>query len=155
MSGAQKSFISSTYWTERTGPAAALAFLEKAEKTRVWEHAAKIGTLVSTAWKKTAEKYALPLTVHSEEDFSCLAAFGFDGERANELRTLFTRKMLEKGFLATTGFYPTLAHTEKEIHCYIDALDQTFACLREALDSPVPVLAPEEIALSGFQRLVR
>ena len=155
MSGAEKSFISSTYWTERTGPAAALAFLEKAEKTRVWEHADKIGKLVTKAWKSTAEKYDLPLTVHCEDDFSCLAAFGFDGERANELRTLFTRKMLEKGFLATTGFYPTLAHTEKEVQSYIDALDQTFACLKEALDSHFPVLAPEEIALNGFQRLVK
>ena len=155
MSGAQKSFISSTYWTERTGPAAALAFLEKAERTRVWEHAGKIGKLITQAWKSTAGKYGLPLTVHCEPDFSCLAAFGFDGERANELRTLFTRKMLEKGFLATTGFYPTLAHTEKEAQSYIEALDQTFAFLKEALDSPVPLLAPEEIALSGFQRLVR
>ena len=39
MDGAQKSFISSTYWTEAVGPTAALATIEKMEKTKVWEHA--------------------------------------------------------------------------------------------------------------------
>ena len=42
MEGAHTSFISSTYWTEAVGPAAALAAIEKMEKTRVWEHAARV-----------------------------------------------------------------------------------------------------------------
>ena len=36
MIGAHKSFISSTYWTERTGPAAALTTLENTDKLREW-----------------------------------------------------------------------------------------------------------------------
>ena len=155
MEGAQKSFISSTYWTERTGPAAALAALRRMEETRVWEHAEKIGSAVLTLWRKGAEKYGLPLKVDTQPGFACLSAFGFTGERGTELRTLYTRYLLEEGFLAGPAFDPTLAHTEQDVADFGAALDRTFARLRDALDSPKPVLAPEELAHSGFQRLVK
>ena len=155
MAGAQKSFISSTYWTERTGPAAALAALRRMEETRVWEHAGKIGRMVMKLWRDGAEKYDLPLAVNSEPEFACLAAFGFTGARATELRTLYTRYLLDEGFLAGTGFYPTLAHTERDVAEFGAALNRTFAKLRAALDSPQPILKEDELALSGFQRLVR
>ena len=155
MAGAVRSFISSTYWTERTGPSAALAFLKRCEATKAWEHAAKIGKSVMEHWEKTAGKYEIPLKLNCEPDFACLASFSFEGGRAGELRTLFTRYMLDEGFLAGTGFYPTLAHTEKEVRSYAEALDRTFARLKDALNSPVPLLPPEEIALNGFQRLLK
>ena len=44
MDGSQKSFISSTYWTEAVGPTAALASIEKMEKTSVWDYVARVGS---------------------------------------------------------------------------------------------------------------
>ena len=155
MQSAEKSFISSTYWTERVGPVAALATLQRMEESRVWEHAQKIGAAVVAHWKRLAAKYALPLVVQSEEDFACLAAFSFSGERAAELRTLYTRYMIDEGFLAGSAFYPTLAHSEKDVSDFGEALDRVFAKLRDALDAKQPILPPEAIALSGFQRLVK
>ena len=155
MSGAVKSFISSTYWTERTGPAAALAAIAKMEKTRVWEHAQQIGSRVVKLWSDAAAKYGLPLKIQSEPDFCCLAAFGFDSPRATELRTLYTRYMLDEGFLAGAGFYPTLAHSDADVDDFGAALDRVFAKLRDALDSPTPLLEKSEIALNGFQRLLK
>lgn len=155
MEGARKSFISSTYWTERTGPAAALATLRRMEETRVWEHVRKIGAQVLELWRAGAEKYALPLVLDTEPDYACLAAFGFTGARATELRTLYTRYLLEEGFLAGCGFYPTLAHTAQDVAEFGEALDRTFAKLRDALDSPRPLLTADELAHSGFQRLVK
>lgn len=155
MQGAEKSFISSTYWTERIGPAAALAAMQRMEETRVWEHVQKIGSAVISYWKQLAEKYALPLVIHTQPEFCCLSAFGFTGERATELRTLYTRYMLDEGFIAGSGFYPTLAHTEKDVADFAAALDRVFAKLREALDSNHPILPPQEIARNGFQRLVK
>ena len=37
MSEAQESFISSTFWTERVGPTAALATLKEMKRTRSWK----------------------------------------------------------------------------------------------------------------------
>ena len=46
MQAAQTSFISSSYWTERIGPAAALASIKKMQKLNVPKHLDKIGKLL-------------------------------------------------------------------------------------------------------------
>ena len=56
MEGAHNSFISSTYWTEGVGPAAALATLDKMEKTRAWEHVNKVGEIVQKDWMDAAQR---------------------------------------------------------------------------------------------------
>ena len=43
MSAAENSFISSTFWTERIGPTAALSTLKIMELEKPWEHAISIG----------------------------------------------------------------------------------------------------------------
>ena len=47
MQAAQKSFISSTFWTERIGSAAALKTLEVMEREESWEYITKIGQYIS------------------------------------------------------------------------------------------------------------
>jgi glutamate-1-semialdehyde 2,1-aminomutase len=61
MEGAQRSFISSTYWTESVGPAAALATLRKMQQVDVPAHVAHIGQMVTDLWKCYAEKHGVPV----------------------------------------------------------------------------------------------
>lgn len=158
MAGAEKTFLSSTYWTERTGPVAALATIRRMKETRVWEHAQKIGAEVMELWRTTAEKCGLAINITSTPEFSCLASFGFGGTDAvmkKQLRTLYTRMMLEEGFLATGGFYPTLAHTEEHVARFAAALDRVFPRLAEVAAKGKRVLSDRELAHDGFQRLVK
>ena len=157
MAGAEKTFLSSTYWTERTGPAAALAALRRMEETRVWEHAQKIGAQVMELWRKTAEKCGLAINITSTPEFGCLASFGFSGDAVmkKQLRTLYTRMMLDEGFLATGGFYPTLAHTEEHVARFAEALERVFPRLAEVAAKGEIILSERELALDGFQRLVK
>ena len=41
MKKSQNSFMSSTFWSERIGPAAALATLEEMKKQKSWRHISK------------------------------------------------------------------------------------------------------------------
>ena len=43
MEAAQKTFISSTFWTERIGPSAALKTLEIMEREKSWEKITTLG----------------------------------------------------------------------------------------------------------------
>ena len=52
MEASKKSFISSTFWTERIGPAAALQTLESMEKLKSWEIISDIGKEISKNWRK-------------------------------------------------------------------------------------------------------
>ena len=54
MSAAQDTFISSTNWTDRSGPTAALATVEKYIQTKADVHIQKIGALVQEMWKREA-----------------------------------------------------------------------------------------------------
>ena len=153
MARAEDSFISSTYWTESVGPVAALATLRVMEETRVWEHVAEIGGAIQGLWRDLGAKHGLPVTM--DMGYPCLAHFAFAHPRANALKTLFTQRMLHRGFLASTAIYPTLAHTEELVARYGEAVDMVFGELsdllaRDAVESSLE--GPP--AHTGFRRLL-
>ncbi|KKR04391.1 MAG: Aminotransferase class-III [Candidatus Uhrbacteria bacterium GW2011_GWF2_39_13] len=152
MEGAQKSFISSTYWTERTGPAAALSVLDKMSRINIPEYVAKIGNTVVSSWKNSAQKYSLPIVI--PECSPCFAKFNFKHEKENELKTLFVQYMLKQGFLATPFLYPTLAHTETIVKLYSEAVEVVFSQISH--DMKVDKISEKlrgPVAHSGFKRL--
>ena len=151
MAGAQGSFISSTYWTESVGPVAALATIRKMRTSGVSEHVAHIGTQLQDLWNTVGARQGLPVQAAG---FPCLAHFKFDHPEAMTLRTLFTQGMLERGFLAGTGVYPTLAHTDAIVGRYAEALDEVFSWLAQALsEGDMSRLLKGPVAHSGFGRL--
>jgi glutamate-1-semialdehyde 2,1-aminomutase len=131
MEGAHMSFISSTYWTESVGPAAAVATLNKMRNTNVPAHVAAIGGLVMDVWKQRACDHGLPVVVG--DGYPCFANFRFQHHQSEQIRTLFTQLMLAKGFLAGLSVYPTLSHTEEIVRLYEVAVDESFAAISEAL----------------------
>lgn len=102
MEFAQESFISSTYWTERTGLAAAIATIQKYQDHHVEQHLEEIGKKVQAGWKKLAGKHSLKIAVTGIYPMSHLE---FEYENSLALKTLFTQEMLKRGFLATNAFY--------------------------------------------------
>jgi glutamate-1-semialdehyde 2,1-aminomutase len=63
--------------------------------------------------------------------------------------------MLARGFLAGTGFYPTLAHTEAILDAYGAAVDGVFAEIATALAADtVMAQLHGPVAHSGFKRLL-
>ncbi len=152
MSGAHQSFISSTYWTESVGPVAALATLRKMRELDVPAHAERIGSRVQRGWKDSALRHGLPVQVGG---YPCLAHFSFKHSQADALRTLYTQRMLELGFLAGTGLYPTLAHTDEVADRYAEAVDHVFGELAQAVTrDDVSSRLRGPVAHSGFKRLL-
>ena len=153
MEGAHGSFISSSYWTEGVGPAAAVATLEKMARIDVPEHCRKIGTLVEAAWRTHAQTHRLPVKV--DDGYSALAHFAFDHRQAAELKTLYVQCMLDRGFLANTAIYVTLAHTREIIDAYTAAVDDVFGEIAKALrQNDVAQRLRGPVAHGGFQRLL-
>ncbi len=153
MEGAHTSFISSTYWTEGLGPAAALATLEKMEDIDVPAHVAKIGNHVTAHWKQHAASYNLPVVF--DGGYPCLAHFHFNHPKGEELRTLYTQLMLERGFLGSGTIYPTLAHTEEIVVQYGEAIDLVFRDISEILEKgDIEGSLKGPVAHSGFKRLL-
>lgn len=131
MEGANISFISSTNWTECVGPVAALAVLNKLRKINAPAHIDRIGRLVNSYWSGCAEKHGLKINVC--ESRPCLSHFAFVHEKANKIKTLYTKMMLDEGFLATNSIYPTMAHNDENIALYGRAIDKVFGRLSEII----------------------
>ena len=130
MQAAQSSFISSTFWTEGVGPAAAVACVKKMMSTDVPALLAKIGKMVIAGWQGLGEKHSLPVRTAGRNEMAILS---FDHPEADALITLMTARMLHRGFLAAAGFNATLAHEPKHVSAYLAALDEVFEELADAI----------------------
>ena len=152
MQAAQGSFISSTYWTEAIGPAAAIAAIEKMRRIDTPRLVARAGTLAQEGWRKLAAKHGLKVKISGQPG---LCHFGLDyGEESQSLQTLLTQSMLDRGFIAAAGLYPCCAHTDGVVSDYLAALDETFAVLKGAAqEGNVLSLLRGPVAHKGFQRL--
>lgn len=151
MQAAQTTFISSTYWTDRVGPVAALATIRKHRRCDVSKHLMRVGSLVQEGWQTAAKRAGLPIEVSG---IAPLGHFTFDGEEKQAVQTLFTQLMLERGFLATNAFYSTYAHQDQHIKSYLESAEQVFAQVAEALGSDtVTSRLKGPVAHTGFRRL--
>ncbi|MEZ6034021.1 MAG: aminotransferase class III-fold pyridoxal phosphate-dependent enzyme [Planctomycetaceae bacterium] len=130
MDAAQTSFISSTYWTEAVGPTAALATIRKLRQVNIAAHTNRIGSLMREGWQVLSQRCDVPVKVSGHAP---LLHLSFDYEHAAALSTLFTARMLDKGFLAGSGFYPSFAHTARHISDYLSAAEPVFMELADTI----------------------
>ncbi|MBI1312900.1 aminotransferase class III-fold pyridoxal phosphate-dependent enzyme [bacterium] len=131
MTAAEGSFISSAYWTEGVGPAAAVATIEKFRRIDVPAHIATIGQRFRNGWLELGRRTGVPVIVTGRPD---AVLTGFDHPDGNALMTLFTTRMLDHGFLASSGFNPTLAHESRHVDQCLASAEVVFAELHEAMD---------------------
>lgn len=154
MQAAQKTFISSTYWTDRVGPVAALVTIEKMQKNNVPIHLKRIGTMIGNGWIKLAAKHGLKINVMGPE---ALINFSFDyAKNSQRISTLFTQEMLKRGFLATGSVYVSFAHQEKHVIQYLKSVDVVFRIIKKAINTKsVSNLLEGPVAHTGFKRLTK
>ena len=148
---AQESFISSTYWTDKIGPTAALATIKKFKKNNVHKHLQKVGKQVQQGWLDAAKRHSI--NIHCGGIYP-LSHFSFEYKEPLVLKTLFTQIMLEYGFLATTAFYASFAHKEKHVKNYLIAVNKAFKFISDAIKSGDPKKYLQgPVCHSGFKRL--
>ena len=151
MQAAQKTFISSTFWTERVGPTAALKTLEVMEREKSWETITQIGSNISNQWKNLADKYELDISTWG---LPALSGFTFNLPNALSYKTLMTQEMLKKGYLAANSVYTCIEHKQEIVDGYFSELEPIFTIIKECEDGlDVNSLLEGPVCHSGFKRL--
>jgi glutamate-1-semialdehyde 2,1-aminomutase len=151
MEAAQTSFISSTFWTERIGAAAAVKTLEVMERERSWETITVIGNDIAQRWRGLATRHGLKIKPFG---LPALTGYSFDCENALAYKTLVTQEMLGKGYLAGTAVYTCIEHTPAIVDGYFAALEPIFALVSECeRGRDVMSLLKGPICHAGFRRL--
>ncbi len=152
MDAAQRSFISSTYWTERIGPTAAIATIKKLKKYNIPTYLVKIGNLIGGNWQRLAKKHNLKIEVFN---IPSLITFKFDyGKDSQALHTLFNQEMLERGYLTSKSVYVCYSHKKELVKEYLENVDKVFNLISKAIkNKKVYKLLKGPIAHLGFKRL--
>jgi glutamate-1-semialdehyde 2,1-aminomutase len=133
MEAAQRSFVSSTYWSERVGPAAALATLKKMRAREVPAHLAAMGERMRAGLAREAARAGLQI---AQKGLAPLPSFAFQhGADARVMHTLYTQGMLDQGYLASGAFYASYAHSPAMVDAALAASARAFAAIRAALDA--------------------
>lgn len=152
MEAAQSTFISSTFWTERIGPTAAVATLKVMERVKSWETITQIGTKMRDGWQNLADSHGLSITISG---IPALSTYGFNSSDAMAYKTLIAQEMLDKGFLASTNFYASTAHNEENLDLYFTALDEVYHQIANCENGNLQIenLLKGPICHGGFKRL--
>ena len=151
MEAAQSTFISSTFWTERIGPTAALATLNVMENIQSWEIITSIGLEVRKGWQELADNYELKI---DHWGMPALAGFSFQSKNELAYKTLITQEMLKKGYLAANSVYSCIDHSKDVIENYFENLDPIFSLIKKCEDGyDIESLIQGSVCHSQFKRL--
>ena len=152
MEAAQKTFISSTFWTERIGPTAALKTLEVMQREKSWEKITSLGNYMQEKWKSISEKYNVDINITG---LPSVSSFSFNHDDSQLYKTFLTQEFLKKGFLATTSFYASTAHTIEVIDNYSVVMEEVFLKIKRCIDEETDIndLLDKGVAHNGFKRL--
>ena len=150
MDNIYNTFISSTFWTEASGYAAALKTLELMEKKKSWIYVTKLGLYIQKMWRILAKKNQISIKI---KGIPALSSFLF--KKNNQIyKTLITQEMLKKNILATNSIYISTSHTKKDLQKYFKILDSTFSIIRKCQKGDdIFRYLNSEISISDFKRL--
>jgi glutamate-1-semialdehyde aminotransferase len=152
MEAAQRTFISSTYWTEKIGFTAALATIRKMRSKNVPEHLNRIGNLLRERWENASHETGLNIAIQGIPPLSILTINGEGNSQA--VHTLFSQEMLHRGYLASKAFYATYAHSEAHVKHYSDDVTDVFRIIADAIKkNTVEHMIKGPVAHTGFKRI--
>jgi len=152
MNAAEKTFISSSFWTERIGNVAAIATLKEMKRIKSWQRITSLGKYLKSQWEKLSIKHDLNMEISG---LDALATFTIKSNNWITYKTYITQEMLKNNFLAANVVYLSTAHTEKIIDEYIEVLDRIFERISDVENNGLNIsaLGVEENCHSTFKRL--
>ena len=123
MSSADTSFISSSYWTDGIGPAAALACIGKMRREGTQSHVQRVGQILQQNLRDLSDRHpALKIKIGGQP---CAPSLSFDlGQDSAAARSLYIRGMLARGFLVSGQYYVMGVHQESHLNALIENLDE-------------------------------
>lgn len=151
MEAAQKTFISSTNWTERIGPVAAIATIRKHEKYDVGTHLVRMWDIIRKGWEEIASKHEADIHIGG---ILPMGHFSFNYPEGLSMKSLFVQMMIDRGYLASTSYYAMYAHTEEHCRDYLEAVDEVFGVIsRLRIEGKIKQSMAGGPASTGFTRL--
>lgn len=116
-------FMSSTFWSERIGPTAAIKTLEIMDKDKSWLKICKTGKYIKKKIALLAHKNNISIKILGLDSIIIMQ---FDCSHNNLIKTFLTQEMLKRGFLSSNLIFISRSHNGKFVQKYLENLSQVF-----------------------------
>ena len=151
MRNAEKTFISSTFWSEKIGYVAALKTLEEMEKMKSWKIITDKGYQIRKKWARLANKYNLKIEFMG---IPAISSFFIKSKNFVKYKTLITQELLKDSILASNVIYFSTKHSQTMIDKYMISLERVFKIIAECENGRnIDQLLETKISQNFFQRL--
>ncbi len=146
-----KTFISSVFWTEKIGPASALAFIKKHKKLKLGKKLIKIGKQIKKIWYDAAKKNGLEIEISGIDP---LASFKIKCSNWPAVITFFIQEMLKFNILCTNQCYANYKHDKSALNIYKKACFRVFKQISKRLNNEdINNYLDGPVKQMGFNRL--
>ena len=154
MESAQGTFISSSYWTERTGFVAGLETLRQFKKKNVGEYLKNIGNYFDKNFKSLSSDLNLNFENNGLISVPIISFNSRSKSLDLQIKTFLTQEMLKRGYIFSNAIYLSYKHNKKNIDRFFDNFYEILKknhknfspeFFKKKLDGPV--------CHSGFKRL--
>ena len=156
MAPAASMFVSSSYWSDNVGLAAALTTIRELKRRDSEPFFESMGEGVRETMNDALASAGLPGAC---EGLSYCPALSFDlpnPELVPIVSTLFVQEMSRRGIFTATSFRVTMAHTEDDIRQLGEAAAEVFGLIKTGLDrGNLADLLECDLKKDPFRRLVR
>lgn len=150
MSAIKETFVSSTFWTERIGSAAAIATLEEMEASQAPQQVDALGRRLRQIWTDAARQHGLEISFSGLPALSLSVITGADPATFNQA---LTEGFLEEGFLSGHATYVSVAHEGIMQEQFNESLGNVLSKVRLLADQAESSTPENKRAHPGFQRL--
>ncbi len=153
MENAQSSFISSTFWTERSGFVAGLKTLEVMEKIKSWEIISDQGKKIKKMLNNVAKRNGLNLEISGLDSSPSYSII--NSKNWLEYKTFITQELLKQNILGANTTYVSISHNDKVIKNYEEKLNNIFFLIYKIIHSKKKIsnFLDGPVSHSGFKRL--
>jgi glutamate-1-semialdehyde 2,1-aminomutase len=154
MKSANSSFISSTFWTERTGPTAALKTLEVMEKIQSWKTISKLGQFYKKNLVKLSKNHDLKINI---KGIDALPKYDFDHKNNLYFNTYITQQMLDRNILASNAIYFCTDHNKEILKKFFEYLDEDFFKIKKCANNQISIksLLKSPVKQSGLRYKIK
>jgi glutamate-1-semialdehyde 2,1-aminomutase len=126
-------FVSSTYWSDAVGLAAALATIRELRRRDAFRSIGAFGARFQQRFDELAEEHELPLrTAGLPQQFAISVTEG-DTATKRGLKDYYIQEMTRRGFFTSFGVSPSYAHGDADLEQASEAWRAVFPLLRTAL----------------------
>ena len=130
MSKFDNTFVSSTFWSERSAYVAALKTISIMKKDKTYKTVEKIGKKIKEGWKKISNKTGVNLEICGPNSFP---TFFFKKDNEMMLKKL-TKIMLKKRYLFKNIVYVSISHNDNVLKKYFKDFEKAIPLLKRNIN---------------------